>query len=75
MDNQEKDVLIKFGQNIRKNREKRKMTINDLSNKTGISVHYLKKIEIGKACRINSKYIFIFAEAFNIEPCELVKGM
>lgn len=64
-----------FGENIRKFREERNMRIEELSVITGIRKEYLKKIEAGKACKLNSGYIFIFAKAFKIKPHEVVTGL
>lgn len=64
-----------FGENIRKFREERNMTIEELSVITGIRKEYLKKIEAGKAYGLNSNYIFIFAKAFKIKPHEVVTGL
>ena len=63
-----------FGENIRKFREERNMTIEEFSMITDIRVQYLKRIELGMAKRLNASHIFIFAEAFKIKPHELVKG-
>ena len=51
------------------------MTIEELSNITGIRKEYLKKIEKGVARRVNASHIFIFADAFDIKPCEIVKNL
>ena len=75
MNEEEKEIFIKFGQNIRALREERSMTILELSKITGIRTQYLKKIEAGKAYGMNSSYILIFAKAFKIKPYEVVKGI
>ena len=71
----EEEFFKKFGENIREFREERNMTIEDLSKITGLRTQYLKRIELGIARRLNAKHIFIFAEAFNIEPHEIVNGI
>ena len=43
------DTCRKLGDNIQKFREKKQMTIKELSEKTGIRKEYLRKIENGKA--------------------------
>ena len=43
-----KDCII-LGQNIKQLRESKNMTLNELSQKTKISLNYLKKIESGNA--------------------------
>ena len=75
MDEKEKEVFIKFGQNIKKFREERSMTLQELSKITGVRIQYLKKIEAGKAYGMSCDYIFIFAEAFKIKPHEVVRGL
>ena len=75
MNEKEKEIFIKFGQNIRALREERSMTILELSKITGVRTQYLKKIESGKAYGMSSSYILIFAKAFKIKPYEVVKGI
>ena len=57
-----------LGKNIKEQREKRKITLNELSNKTSISIKYLKKIELGTAAGIRISHILSIAFAMNIEP-------
>lgn len=71
----EKEILIKFGQNIKEFRKKRNMTIDELSEKTNINKRYLQKIEKGMAYGLKTSHIFIFANAFNIKPHKVVKGI
>ena len=71
----EEEFLKKFGENIREFREERSMAIEELSTITGIRAQYLKRIELGTAKRLNVDHIFIFAEAFNLKPHEIVKGL
>ena len=71
----EEKFLKKFGENIRKFREERNMTIDELSIITGLRAHYLKRIEAGKAKRLNTEHLFIFSEAFKLNPHEIVKGL
>ena len=71
----EEEFLKKFGENIRKFREERNITIEELSTITGIRAQYLKRIELGTAKGLNVDHIFIFADAFNLKPHEIVKGL
>ena len=71
----EEEFLKKFGENIRKFREERNMTIEELSTITGIRAQYLKRIESGNAKRLNTEHLFIFSEAFNLKPHEIVNGL
>lgn len=64
-----------FGENIREFREERNMTIKKLSIITGIRTEYLKRIELGNAKRLKASHIFIFADAFNLKPHEIVKNL
>lgn len=45
MNEKEKDIFIKFGENIQQFRKERNMTIQELSKLTGIRVQYLKKLK------------------------------
>lgn len=71
----EEEILKKFGENIREFREDRNMTLKELSIITGIRMQYLKRIELGTAKKLNASHVFIFAEAFNIKPHELVENI
>lgn len=64
-----------LGQNIKENREKRGMTLEEVSQKTGIRLSYLKKIKNGKAVRVSTMHIFMIAEGLDIMPHILVKGL
>ena len=75
MNEEEKEIFIKFGQNIRALREEGGITIQELSKLIGIRVQYLKKIEAGKAYGMSSSYILIFAKVFKIKPYDVVKGI
>ena len=44
MNEEEKEIFIKLGQNIRALREERSMTILELSKITGVRTQYLKKL-------------------------------
>lgn len=71
----EEEFFKKFGENIHAFREERNMTLEDLSIITSIRAQYLKRIESGTAKRLNTNHIFIFAEAFNLKPHEIVKNL
>ncbi len=55
-----------IGQEIKKLREERKLTLKELSVKTGIKEKYLNKIEKGQIDYPLDKLLFI-AEALNVE--------
>ena len=74
----DKEFLEKFkifGENVRKNREKANMTTKELSEKTGISEDYIKKIEIGSLKDMSSSKVFILANALAIPPYMLCEGI
>lgn len=71
----EKEKLRIFGNNVRAQRIKEDMSIEELAEKTKISKRYLEKIETGRAKRISSIYVFILADALFIKPYELLKGI
>lgn len=64
-----------IGQNIKENIEKKGITLEEVSQKTSIRLPYLKKIENGEAFRVSTKHLFLIAEALNIMPHILVKGL
>lgn len=68
-------VLKILGQNIKENIEKKGITLEEVSQKTSIRLPYLKKIENGEAFRVSTKHLFLIAEALNIMPHILVKGL
>ena len=71
----EEEMLKKFGENVRKQREKENLTLNDVAKKTKIREQYLQKIENGKATGIRCSHIIIIAHALNIEAYKLCKGL
>ena len=75
MEEKYKEIFIKFGKNIKEFRQERNITLQELSELTGIRQQYLKKIEDGKAYRISSTHVFVFAKAFKIKPHEVLKGL
>ncbi len=73
-----KEIIQVFkiiGQNIKENREKKGITLEEVSQKTGTRIAYLKKIENGEAYGLSSTRFFMIAEALNIMPHILVKGL
>ncbi len=74
----EEEILEKFkifGQNIRKIREGKGLTIQELALQTGIKEKYLKKMENGKAKRISMSHIYDIANCLNILPGDLCEGI
>ena len=65
------DACFKLGKRIKEQREKRQITIKELSEKTGIRAEYLKKIENGKATGIRFSHIFIIAHALKTKAYKL----
>ncbi len=64
-----------FGKNVQKLRTTENLTIKQLSEKTQIREHYLKKIEKGTAIGVSTKHLFKLAIALNVSPSELVKNL
>lgn len=56
------NILIKIGNNIKKYRQAKKITIDELSIKTKIRKNYIKKIESGKAFRLMPHHLFKIAK-------------
>lgn len=71
----EEEMFKNFGENVRKQREKENITLEELSKKTKIRKQYLKKIENGKATGIKVSHIFIIAHAININEYKLCEGI
>ena len=69
-----KDVIKTIGINIKKIRERNKITLNELSCRTDISLYYLKKIETGVAYNIKTTQFVIIAEALNTKPTKLLEN-
>lgn len=68
----EKKDFILLGNHIKKLREKRNLTIKDISVKTGIRVEYLQKIEKGLAYGVLIyKHLFKIAMVLQVEMFEL----
>lgn len=70
----EEEILEKFkifGRNIQKYRNKKGLTIKELSLRTGITERQLKRIELGIAKRVNVSHIFKVAKGLEILPHEL----
>ena len=66
------DTCRKLGNNIQKFREKKQMTIKELSEKTGIRKEYLRKIEDGKAYGVLfDKHLLKIAIALNTKISDL----
>jgi len=71
----EDDLLKIFGNNLHNERLKKNISIKELSKITKIRESYLKKIELGEAKKISSKYIIVLSDALDIKPKELCKGI
>lgn len=64
--------FVRLGKNITKFRKEKNITINELSEKTGINLKYLKRIENGEALNISlSKHLFKIENALDIKLSEL----
>lgn len=71
----EEEMLKIFGENVRKQREKENITLEEMAKKTKIKKQYLQKIENGNAAGIRCSHIFIIAHALNIKAYKLCKGL
>ena len=67
-----KQDFMLLGQNIRKLREERNLTIKETSQKTGIRPQYLQKIEAGLAYGVMiEKHLVPLAKVFKVKFNEL----
>ena len=71
----EDEVLKIFGENVRKQRENKNITIKELSQKTKIREQYLIKIENGSAFNLPLSYVFILSEGLKTKPHILCFGI
>ena len=69
-----KRILKIFGRNVRKQRLIKKITIENLAEKTGIRKQYLERIERGEAVGVSMGHLFSIAKALEIEPHILAEG-
>lgn len=68
------EMCQKLGEIIKKFREEKGMTINELAEKTGIRKEYIRKIEQGKAYGVLiEKHLLRIAKSLNIKLSELLK--
>lgn len=65
--------LIAFGERLRKTRLKRGLTLQQVFEKTGVSVPTLSRIERGDAAEIESKTLIILAKWMQVD-LELFSG-
>ena len=67
-----KQDFILLGKHLRKLREEKNLTIKDVSQKTGIRLQYLQKIEDGLAYRVTlEKHLVKIAKALSLNFSEL----
>ena len=72
IDEKIKQDFILFGQHIKKLRKERSLTIDEISQKTGIRPQYLQKIEAGIAYRVMlEKHLVPLAKVFKTKISEL----
>lgn len=64
-----------LGQNIKRIREIKNISLEEVSLKTGIRKQYLEKIESGNAPRCRFLQVYIIAEALNTKPHVLFEGI
>ena len=70
---QMKEVFTSLGLNIKNLREKQKVSLQELSLKTGIRKEYLEKIEKGTAYGVLvEKHLFVIANTLNVKLSELL---
>lgn len=65
--------MVKFGQNIRKLRRSKEITLEGLAAASGLSITYIKSLEKGsQSPTLNT--VFKIANALGASPEELLKG-
>jgi transcriptional regulator with XRE-family HTH domain len=68
------DICEQFGENLRKNRRKQKLTQEELAHRVGMDVSYLSELENGRKepCLRKIKEI---AQALSVPLTELLRGL
>lgn len=66
--------MEKLGANIHRLREERGWSLEELADKAGATVEYIKKAEAGKR-RITVYAVMTFCDAFDVVANELLKGI
>lgn len=61
-------ICVKFGANIKKYRQKKQLTQEQLSNISGLSRNYISDVELGKRS-ISLKNIEVLAVSLDVEIC------
>lgn len=65
--------MVKFGQNIRKLRRSKEITLEGLAAASGLSTTYIKSLEKGSQSP-TLKTVFKIARALDTSPEDLLKG-
>ena len=73
-ENMVKVSMEKLGANIRRLREERGWSIEELADKAWATVDYVKKAEAGKR-KITVHAVMTFCDAFDVEANELLDGI
>ena len=66
--------MEKLGGNIRRLREERGLSVEELADKAGATADYVKKSEAGKR-QITLYAAMCFCDALNVAPTELLDGI
>ena len=69
------NIMRMLGNNIKKCRKDKKISVRMLSEKTNICEEKLKKIEEGMFTEINEELIMKIAESLNVSKKELTENM
>jgi transcriptional regulator with XRE-family HTH domain len=67
------DLKRAMAVNVRRERNARKLTQEELADRAGLSARYLGSIERG-AVSASVTVLGRLAHAFRIDPCELIRG-
>ena len=64
-----------FGENVRKVRLEKGITLKELSEKTKISEKYLNRIEEGNARRLSTYHLYIISQGLRVLPHVLCENI
>lgn len=68
-------IAQKFAKCIKEIRERKNISIQELSQKTGINAGYISKIESAQAKRVKVSHIFLLADGLQVSPSEIIKEL
>lgn len=66
-------IFINLGKTVKSLREEKGLSLNELSEKSGINIRYLKTIEQGNATGVSIQKVICIAESLGLKPHYLLE--